>query len=181
MAALFAGMTVVLAVLGVVYNLLILVPAVLLAGVTYVFWSHGTGRMAARFYRRVEQRAASGTGGDQRRQRGRGQRVGTGARAGRGGFGAGPREEWTGPRSEQSAGQRGRRRQRQRRRRAPTGTDGPSRGEALQTLGLDPDADQDAIKAAYREKVKEVHPDTESGDEERFKEVNKAYERLTDD
>lgn len=179
MAALFAGMTVLLAVLGIVYNLLILVPAVLLAGVTYVFWSHGTGRMAARFYRRVERQAASGNGGE-RRQR-RGQRVGTGGQAGRGGFGAGPREEWTGPRSGQRARQQGRRGGRQRQRRAPTGTEGPSRTEALETLGLGPDADEGAIKAAYREKVKEVHPDTDGGDEERFKEVNRAYERLTDD
>jgi curved DNA-binding protein CbpA len=36
------------------------------------------------------------------------------------------------------------------------------------------------VRRAYRSKVKEVHPDTESGDEESFKRVNRAYERLTD-
>jgi curved DNA-binding protein CbpA len=35
------------------------------------------------------------------------------------------------------------------------------------------------VKQAYREKVKEVHPDTDGGDEEAFKKVNRAYERLT--
>jgi curved DNA-binding protein CbpA len=42
-------------------------------------------------------------------------------------------------------------------------------------------ADQSTIKSAYREKVKEVHPDTEGGDEERFKQVNRAYERLREE
>jgi curved DNA-binding protein CbpA len=42
------------------------------------------------------------------------------------------------------------------------------------------DADESAIKRAYRRKVKEVHPDTDGGDEEQFKRVTRAYERLTD-
>jgi curved DNA-binding protein CbpA len=29
-------------------------------------------------------------------------------------------------------------------------------------------------------RVKQTHPDTEGGDEEAFKKVNKAYERLSD-
>jgi curved DNA-binding protein CbpA len=53
------------------------------------------------------------------------------------------------------------------------------RKEAFRTLGLSVDADEDAVKRAYREKVKEVHPDTDGGDEEAFKKVNRAYERLT--
>jgi curved DNA-binding protein CbpA len=36
------------------------------------------------------------------------------------------------------------------------------------------------VRAAYRERVKAVHPDTDSGDEEQFKRVNRAYERLTE-
>jgi curved DNA-binding protein CbpA len=44
---------------------------------------------------------------------------------------------------------------------------------------LDTDADDSEVKQAYRQKVKDVHPDTDGGDEERFKQVNAAYERLT--
>ena len=182
-AALFAGMTVLMATLGVVYSPLLLIVAALFGVVTYLLWSHGTGRLAARIYRRVERQAAQG--GGRRRTRSR-------RRASDGGFGAGPREEWRGPRS----GQRERARQRQRaqggerrrrtrqqgqRRRAPSTSDRPSAAEAADTLGVPASADQSTIKSAYREKVKEVHPDTEGGDEERFKQVNRAYERLREE
>ncbi|HET7325127.1 MAG TPA: J domain-containing protein, partial [Halococcus sp.] len=56
----------------------------------------------------------------------------------------------------------------------------PSTAEAYQTLGLDPGADETTVRAAYREKVKEVHPDTEDGNERTFKRVNEAYERLSE-
>jgi hypothetical protein len=178
LAALFGGMTVVLVGLAVAFNLFILLPAVLFGAITYILWQHGTGRMAAKFYRRVEQRAAQG---EERRAggaRGRGRTRTTDGRGrangGRGGFGAGPREEWRGPRAEQRARQR-------QRRRAPTATRSPSPKEAFDILGVGPDADQAQIKAAYREKVKEVHPDTDGGDEEQFKRVNRAYERLRED
>ncbi|MFC7190083.1 J domain-containing protein [Halocatena marina] len=46
-------------------------------------------------------------------------------------------------------------------------------------LDLDPGADKPAIKRAYREKVKDAHPDTETGSKEAFKRVNAAYEQLT--
>ena len=52
--------------------------------------------------------------------------------------------------------------------------------EAYRTLGIDPGADEATVKQAYREKVKEVHPDTGDGDEETFLAVKDAYERLTD-
>jgi hypothetical protein len=68
-------------------------------------------------------------------------------------------------------------------RRAGTGAAdaaGPSRREAYETLGLDPSAGDDEVRCAYRAKVKEVHPDTEDGDEETFKRVNRAYEQLID-
>jgi hypothetical protein len=174
-------MTVVLVGLALAFNLFILLPAVLFGGITYILWQHGTGRMAAKFYRRVEQRAArgEGRGAGGQRERGRGRARTTDGRGrangGRGGFGAGPREEWRGPRSEQRA------RQRARQRTAPTGTRSPSPAEAFEILGVGPDADQAQIKAAYREKVKEVHPDADGGDEEQFKRVNRAYERLRED
>lgn len=51
---------------------------------------------------------------------------------------------------------------------------------AYRALDLEPGADDEAVRRAYREKVKEVHPDREGGDEEAFKRVTEAYERLTD-
>jgi len=51
-----------------------------------------------------------------------------------------------------------------------------------QTLGVTPDADEKAIKAAYRKLARKYHPDvsTENEAEERFKEVSEAYEVLRD-
>ncbi|MDQ3692540.1 MAG: DnaJ domain-containing protein [Chloroflexota bacterium] len=52
-----------------------------------------------------------------------------------------------------------------------------------QTLGLARDADEKAIRAAYRKLARQHHPDLNPNDpaaEERFKEVNEAYEVLTD-
>ncbi|MDE0242125.1 MAG: DnaJ domain-containing protein [bacterium] len=51
-----------------------------------------------------------------------------------------------------------------------------------ETLGVDEDADADAIKRAYRRMARRYHPDvsTEADAEERFKAVNEAYEVLKD-
>ena len=46
-------------------------------------------------------------------------------------------------------------------------------------LGLDSDADEAEIKRAYRERVKEAHPD-HGGSVEEFRAVRTAYERLKD-
>lgn len=59
--------------------------------------------------------------------------------------------------------------------------DGLTRGEAYDVLGLDPTASEAAVRSAYREKAKELHPDTEGGSAEAFQELNDAYERLVDD
>lgn len=51
------------------------------------------------------------------------------------------------------------------------------------TLGVARDASSEDIKKAYRTKSKEWHPDKHKGDkeaEEKFKEINQAYEILTD-
>lgn len=45
---------------------------------------------------------------------------------------------------------------------------------AFSELGLPPDADADEVRAAYRERVKDVHPD-QGGDSEAFKRVREAY------
>lgn len=49
-------------------------------------------------------------------------------------------------------------------------------------LGVDPDADQDAIRRAYRKLARKYHPDVskESDAEARFKDVSEAYEVLKD-
>ncbi|MGQ9815901.1 MAG: DnaJ C-terminal domain-containing protein [Candidatus Roseilinea sp.] len=51
------------------------------------------------------------------------------------------------------------------------------------TLGIERNADEDAIKRAYRKLARQFHPDLNKGDkkaEERFKEINEAYEVLSD-
>jgi curved DNA-binding protein len=50
-------------------------------------------------------------------------------------------------------------------------------------LGVAPDAEAETIKKAYRKLAREYHPDVKPGDksaEERFKEINEAYQALSD-
>ena len=52
-----------------------------------------------------------------------------------------------------------------------------------EVLGISKDASEDEIKKAYRQGAKKYHPDLHPGDkdcEEKFKEVNEAYEVLSD-
>ena len=53
-----------------------------------------------------------------------------------------------------------------------------------ETLGVGRDASADEIKSAYRKLAKKYHPDMNKGDEgaaQKFKEVNEAYQVLSDD
>ena len=175
LAAVFAGMTLVMVVLAVAFRdpvpLFVALP---FAAATYFFWYHATGRIATGIYERVERQARRNASTD----------------GGRGGFGAGPREDWTPPGGEDrwervrgaSRTARGGRRAYDGRSRAanPNAGTGPSAAEARRVLGVGPDADESVVRRAYRERAKETHPDTEGGDEDEFKRVNRAYERLSD-
>ena len=49
-----------------------------------------------------------------------------------------------------------------------------------QILGISKDAPKDEIKKAYRKLAHKYHPD-KGGDEEKFKEINEAYQVLSDE
>nr|WP_282594622.1 J domain-containing protein [Halomarina salina] len=175
-------MAVLLTLFAVLLEPLALLLAVPFGVVAYLMWYQASGRLVERVYASVERRARIDDRGRTRRTR----RETAEADGGRGGFGAGPRDA----RSRTASG-RGRRRratgqerragdQRRRRQRRPPEPDpGPTPREAYGILDLDPSADQSAVRRAYRERVKETHPDR-GGDEEEFKRVTAAYERLSE-
>lgn len=158
-------MTVVVALVGVAFREPVLfVVVVPLAAASYMFWYQSSGRL------RESLRASARARPEQQAQD-------------RGGFGAGPRgggfegargrrarEDWEGRARQQGVGTG---------RRGGVGPQsGMSRAEAYRYLGLEEGADEAAVKRAYRQKVKEVHPDS-GGDETEFRKVTEAYETLT--
>lgn len=172
LAAVFAGMTVLLVVLAAAFrDVVVFAVALPFGAATYLFWQHAAGRIRER----VETQARRARAANERRDRG--------------GFGADPRfgdartrfgreaRGTAGVGGRNAAGGRGQ--DQDGRRVDPNAGPDISRTEAYATLGLDPDADDQAVRNAYRERVKETHPDR-GGDEERFKQVTAAYERLTD-
>ncbi len=50
-----------------------------------------------------------------------------------------------------------------------------------QILGINKSANKDDIKKAFRKLAHKYHPDKKSGDEEKFKEINEAYQILSND
>lgn len=170
LAAVFAGLAVVVALAAIVHQPFVAILALLFGAVAYFMWYQASGRLTQRLYRIVENQARHNNGQTER-----------------GGFGAGPRQgsrsrraNFTSRRKRASNARRGRERERTRQNRADVvSQSGLTSAQAYEILDIDPGVDEPAIKQAYREKVKDVHPDTESGSEEAFKQVNEAYEQLT--
>jgi hypothetical protein len=192
LAFVFLALAGLLAVVGIVVEPFVLTVSLLFGAVSYFMWYQASGRLGRRLYRHVEARARVNNGQGQREKQKRKRRRSQGrtrnAREGqkqrqnaRGGFGAGPREDWN-PRGEWERGDGFSTDQRQGRRQRTSPTENrmdPTTAEAYDILDLDPSADESTIRRAYREKVKDVHPDTGTGSEEEFKRVNAAYEQLT--
>lgn len=195
LAGLFGLMAVTLALAAALVSWPVLLVAAPLGATAVLLWYHASGRLRERmerqaYRRRVERqrhdsRGAPGTGvgpgptGTGRAATGRARGAAAagptatdgGRRAAPGGFGA-------------SAGRRRERRaagQSRGARRAGTAAAarqrGMSRRRALSVLGLEPGADDADVRAAYRSRVKETHPDR-GGDADAFMRVTEAYERL---
>ena len=62
---------------------------------------------------------------------------------------------------------------------AQTKAQANKRIEDLKTLGLDKNATEEQIKSAYRKLAKQYHPDTQTGNINKFREATEAYQRLT--
>jgi len=162
LASVLAGTTVLLVVLGAVYNPFIIALALPFGVGTYLIWADATGRIEARARRSRRSRSRRR---DERRERARreGQRRGERAR----------RRRTTSDGGTRGAGSGGRRG-------VPSSDPGPTPEEARRVLGVGRNADEAEIRRAYRERAKDVHPDTAGGDEEAFKRVTEAYDRLVE-
>ena len=169
LAGIFAGLAVLLAVVALARQPFLLVLSLPFAAAAYLVWMGATGRTPFGGYRRVTPEEA--------RQ----------ARAARGERDPDGRSRFAEEARQRAAGERGRARADGRRRagaergtRDDTRSEALARREAARVLGVDADAEPATVRSAYREQVKEVHPDAEGGDAEQFQKVNEAYERLTD-
>ena len=171
MAATFIGLTVLLLVAGIVVSPVLLAVAVPFGVVSYFLWYHASGKLRERVRREAARAGPTEREQARRRARTAEHRRSAHRTAGAtdGGFG---RAAAGGARG--AAGPGGRRDPRDR---APP-TRGMAESTAYETLGLDRTADQETVRAAYRERAKRLHPDSEDGDEEAFKELNEAYETL---
>ena len=161
LAATFIAMTALLAVAGVIVSPVLLAVAIPFAIVSYFLWYHASGRLRDRVHREASRAGAAEQARARQRARAAEHRRRAYQSSGTtdGGFG----------RNARAAGDA--------RNRAPA-ADRLSEREAYDILDLDPSADREAVRAAYRERAKRLHPDSDDGDEAAFKELNQAYERV---
>lgn len=162
-AAVLLGITVLMLISGLAVSPVLLFVAIPFGAAAALIWYHASGRLA----QRVRSDPDAFTRGGRGNAAGRGSAGSQGA----GSQGAGGRRAGGDPS-----------RQNRRRSRA-SGADGArrlSRAEAARILDVETSADGEAIKRAYRTKVKTSHPDAPGGDEETFKSVRRAYERLSE-
>lgn len=164
LASTLAGLAVLLAVVALARQPFLLLVAVPFAVGAYLVWRGATGQFSGGL-----------TGGRFR------ERVREGEQGGRGPYREGRGQARRGPFRQARTGRRGstwttgRRDPREAERR---GEERRERRAAYRVLGLSPDANAAAVRAAYREKVKTTHPDADEGDRETFQRVNAAYELL---
>ncbi len=169
LAGVLAGLAAMLFVASIAVQPFLVVAAIPFAAGAYLVWQASIGEYGARGVNEADARRARA-----RRARAANERA---ASDGHGATTAGERRR---SRNYERARAAGRRRAsgRQRTREEP---DSLARREAARVLGVDADAEPAAVRSAYRERVKEVHPDTEGGDAEAFQKVNDAYERLQEE
>lgn len=160
-AAVLTGITALMLIVGIVFSPFFLFAALPFGGSAYLLWYQASGRLSDR----VQREAAAGATDRDRA---------TGFDPG--GFGA---QRAAGARSSRERARRTRQ-NRRRARASATGEPSLSATDARRILEVDDTAGEDDIKAAYRRKAKEHHPDTDSGDEETFKRVSRAYETLSE-
>jgi DnaJ-domain-containing protein 1 len=198
LASVFAGLTTMLAVVAIVTReVVVLAIALPFAATGYFMWYQATGRMRERVAQRTTGDADPGRFTERKAREGT--QRGVGAERARSRFAREARERVERERRRRAAGAgatatgdggrrtvgggggaraRGRRRTR---RGGVEPADEPSLAEARDVLDVDADATQERVREAYRERVKEVHPDTADGDEEAFKRVAAAYDRLSEE
>jgi hypothetical protein len=167
LAGVFAGLAVLLAIVALAKQPFLLLLALPFGAAAYLVWQSATGSVPlggrARRVRPEEERE---------KRRRRAERDPTGAREG---FDARDRRH---RRTDQRADAGGQRSEHTRRGQQ---SERLARREAARVLGVDADAEPAVVRRAYRESVKEVHPDAAGGDTEAFQRVNEAYERLTEE